>query len=231
MDRLSKSNKRFGPRPATQREYFSVLIFSAAYLFFCLIYILWDRNYEFLLYIVVMSVIISAVCRIYRHAGLSRALLWGFSIWGLLHMVGGLIPIPSEWHKPNVSGVAYNWRIIPGYLKYDQAVHGFGVGLVTWLCWQVLASRLRSGDGSPLKPTLGMSILCAAAGMGFGSINEIVEFFAVLLLPETNVGGYHNTGWDLVSNLIGACIAVTFIHFIWERQSLRYHKNDPQDSV
>ena len=34
---------------------------------------------------------------------------------------------------------------------------------------------------------------------------------ATLLIPETNVGGYRNTGWDLVSNLIGATTAATWI--------------------
>ena len=37
---------------------------------------------------------------------------------------------------------------------------------------------------------------------------------ATLLVPETNVGGYVNTSWDLVSNLIGAIAAA-----IWLRQS------------
>jgi hypothetical protein len=42
-------------------------------------------------------------------------------------------------------------------------------------------------------------------------VNEVVEFVATLLIPETNVGGYRNTGWDLVSNLIGATTAATWI--------------------
>ena len=54
--------------------------------------------------------------------------------------------------------------------------------------------------------------LCAAAGMGFGALNEIVEFMATLTLTETNVGGYENTGWDLVANMIGSIVAATIIH-------------------
>ena len=44
-------------------------------------------------------------------------------------------------------------------------------------------------------------------GMGFGALNEVIEFAATLTVPETNVGGYRNTGWDLVSNLVGTSIA------------------------
>ena len=50
-----------------------------------------------------------------------------------------------------------------------------------------------------------------SAGLGFGALNEVVEFAATLLVPETNVGGYRNTGWDLVANLFGATAAVSLI--------------------
>ena len=43
------------------------------------------------------------------------------------------------------------------------------------------------------------------------ALNEIVEFVATLLVPDTNVGGYRNTGWDLVANLVGATLAVLAI--------------------
>ena len=47
---------------------------------------------------------------------------------------------------------------------------------------------------------------------GFGAINEVIEFVATLALPETNVGGYINTGWDLVANLVGATAAALIIY-------------------
>lgn len=52
-------------------------------------------------------------------------------------------------------------------------------------------------------PPLGMLTLFRAASKGFGGLNEVIEFFLTLTLPETNIGGYINTGWDLVSNLDG----------------------------
>jgi hypothetical protein len=59
--------------------------------------------------------------------------------------------------------------------------------------------------------TLGMLTLCGAASMGFGGLNEVIEFFLTLTLPETNIGGYMNTGWDLVSNLVGVTLACGLI--------------------
>ena len=60
-------------------------------------------------------------------------------------------------------------------------------------------------------PTIGKLVLCAAGGMGFGALNEVIEFIAVLTIPNTNVGGYENTAWDMVSNLVGSVIAAVVI--------------------
>ena len=92
-------------------------------------------------------------------------------------------------------------------------IHFFGFGITTWLCWQALSAKVKNHEGGELRPTAGLMILCAAAGMGFGSLNEVIEFFATLAIPETNVGGYENTSWDMVSNLAGALTAAVVIYF------------------
>lgn len=213
---------------ATWKQLNQVLIFSIGYLTVAAGFIVAGKNYGFLLYLAVMSVIVLAVIGVYKRAGLSRSLLWGFSFWGVLHMVGGLTPIPDHWHTSDTTDVLYNWRIIPGYLKYDQLVHGFGVGLVTWLCWEALVVRVRGQDGNPIRPTLGMLSICATAGMGFGAINEVIEFFAVLILPKTNVGDYENTGRDLFANLVGAIVTALIIRGVWKA---RQSKQAPSDST
>lgn len=202
-------------RVASRKELNRVLAFSGSYLAVAAISVFWTKNYEFLLYLLVMTAIIVAVLGVYRRAGLSQLLLWGFSTWGLLHMIGGLCPIPQSWHTADTTGVVYNWRIIPGYLKYDQVIHGYGTGLTTWLCWQALAARTRGHDGRRIGPTLGMLSICSAAGMGFGALNEVIEFFASMLIPHTNVGDYENTGWDLVANLVGSIVVVLSIRSRW----------------
>lgn len=208
--------------PATGRQLRNVAIFTVLYLAASALATLASRNREFVLYLVTMLVIIVAVLAVHRRVGLSAGVLWGLSLWGLIHMIGGLMPIPAGWPQntdPGASGVVYNLWLIPELLKYDQPTHAFGFAITSWLCWQALSSRTRSEDGSPLRPTLGLMSLCAAAGMGFGALNEIVEFIATLTLPETNVGGYINTGWDLVYNMIGSVIAVTIIHLHYRFRS------------
>jgi hypothetical protein len=107
--------------------------------------------------------------------------------------------------------VLYNLWLAPEWLKFDQAVHAYGFGVATWVCWQGMQAAVSAQRGETVRPTAGLLLLAAAAGMGLGAANEVVEFAAVLLLPNTNVGGYLNTGWDLVFNLVGCTAAVALI--------------------
>ncbi|MFT5467050.1 MAG: putative membrane protein YjdF [Verrucomicrobiales bacterium] len=170
-----------------------------------------QQNREFVFYIVVMVVLIAVIAFVNWRAQLPNGILWGLSIWGLLHMAGGLIPLPEGWPYHGENAVLYSWWILPELLKYDQIIHAYGFGLMTILCWDALRTGVQRADGVELRPTLGLMTLCAAAGVGFGALNEVIEFIAVLTIPNTNVGGYDNTGWDLVANLVGAITAVVLI--------------------
>ncbi len=186
-------------------------VFNGTYLVAAIIATLLLGNAEFVFYIVVMLVLIAVVMFAHSKVGFTGATLWCLSFWGLLHMAGGLVPVPQGLPVNGEQRVLYSLWIIPHYLKYDQIIHAFGFGVTTWVCWQGMRAALsRSGDAA--RPTFGLMVLAAAAGMGFGALNEIVEFIAVLLVPETNVGGYVNTGWDLVSNFIGSTIAGVTIY-------------------
>ena len=92
----------------------------------------------------------------------------------------------------------------------DQVVHAYGFGVATWVCWQGIRAAIRRRGGDAV-PTLGLMVLAATSGMGLGALNELIEFSATLLMAETNVGGYMNTGWDLVANFVGAAAAATVI--------------------
>ncbi|MCK5082487.1 MAG: hypothetical protein KAR31_06230, partial [Candidatus Omnitrophica bacterium] len=67
-------------------------------------------------------------------------------------------------------------------------------------------------------PTGGLLFLCVIGSMGLGAVNEIVEFLAMVFVPETNVGGYVNTALDLVANLTGSLIAAFLIYFLQKRK-------------
>ena len=190
-----------------------VLIFTGLYMVLAVAGAMGAGNREFIIYISVMMVVITTIFKVHRRYPLTVPLLWSFSVWGLLHMAGGLVTIPQDWAREGPHDVLYSWWIIPRYLKYDQLTHAYGFGITSWLCWHIMKGALRSPDGSPVRPTPGMLLLCVAAGMGFGAFNEVVEFAATRILPDTNVGDYANTGWDLVANLVGSLIAVMIIRW------------------
>jgi len=188
-----------------------VFLFNAAYIALAASVSVSRGNREFVFYIVVMLVLIAVMSLVHSRVKLTTGLLWAFSMWGLAHMAGGLCPLPSGWPYNGDQEVLYSLWLIPNRLKYDQIVHAYGFGITTWLCWHILRQALRQPDGGSVRPTFGMLALCAAAGMGFGALNEVIEFIAVLTIPNTNVGGYENTGWDLVANLVGSTIAAMII--------------------
>ena len=197
-------------KPTLSRAEIAVVAFTLLYMLAWLIATVLLQNSEFVFYFVVMCVLIVAVGLVHLRVRFHPAALWGLSLWGLAHMAGGLMPIPSSLPILGESHVLYNWWIVPGVLKYDQLVHAFGFGVVTWICWQSLQAAF-ANRGITIQPSFGLLTLCVAAGMGFGAGNEVVEFIATLTLPGTNVGGYANTGWDLVANFVGSILAAGLI--------------------
>ena len=195
-----------------------VVLFTAAYMLAAVGGAAAQGNSEFVFYIVVMLVLIAVMSLVHRRVGLSGGLLWCLSVWGLAHMAGGLVSLPQGWPYSGDHAVLYSGWLIPQKLKYDQVVHAYGFGVTTWLCWHSLRTSLLRSSGVVLRPTAGMLLLCAAAGIGFGALNEVVEFIAVLTIPDTNVGGDENTGWDLVANLVGATAAAAVIRLLSGRR-------------
>lgn len=194
----------------------AVIAFNLLYLAVALAASLQRGNIEFLLYFAVLCGLLILVAAIHLKIRFPVALLWGLSIWGVAHMAGGLVAIPQSWPTGGEGHVLYNLWLIPHRLKFDQLVHAYGFGLVTIACWQGLRHAFVS-RAVQVTPTLGLLSLCVAGGMGFGAANEVVEFIATRILPETNVGGYENTGWDLVANLVGCMLAATGL-YLWPRR-------------
>jgi uncharacterized membrane protein YjdF len=162
------------------------------------------KNYEFILYIGVivffLGVFILTNSRVYY----PDALFWGLSIWALMHLGGGAFYINGQ--------KLYEIILVPlsenhPVFRYDQLVHIFGFAMSTIVMFYVLKPLLRKD----LNGWFALSIVVVAAGLGVGAFNEIIEFMATVLVPETGVGGYLNTSLDLASDFIGALIAIAII--------------------
>jgi hypothetical protein len=148
-------------------------------------------------YLATMLILFAVIGSIHARVGFSAGVLWVFCAWGFFHMAGGLVPVGD--------GVLYNASLGVPLLRYDRLVHAVGFGTASVACWQALRSI-----HSEVPMTPGVAVLVALMGMGIGAANEVVEFFASRTFAA-NVGGYLNTGWDLVANLLGCAVAAAVL--------------------
>ena len=170
-------------------------------------------NYEFMLYAGVILVVAISIILAQHRVRFSGTILWGLTIWGLLHMAGGNLRVGDD--------VLYGLvlvPILPSYeiLRYDHFVHLFGFAVATLICHHLLRPYLQAR----IEHWFVLSILIVLMGSGVGAINEIIEFLAVKTMPRTGVGGYDNTLLDMVFNLLGGLLAV-FILSRQRRQAIR----------
>ena len=137
-----------------------------------------------------------AVARLYERARFSGLVLWGLAAWGLGHMVGGLVEVHGD--------VLYELSLGAGELRFDKLVHFVGFGFGTLAAFEMLRARVAPTDEAP-----SLAIVAWFIGVGLGGLNETVEFLITRLPFESHVGGFSNTGWDLVANALGATVAAT----------------------
>ena len=161
-------------------------------------------NQEFMLYLGVIVMILTWLVVKQRTIRFDLTILWGMTLWALMHMSGGLLHVNGE--------TLYSLELVPlvprlHILRYDQLVHTFGFGVATLLCHHLLRPFLH--DNIDRRGTL--MFLVVLMGSGLGAVNEMIEFLAVQTFPETGVGGYQNTMLDIVFNLLGGILAVTWL--------------------
>lgn len=187
-----------------KKEQIPILIVNAiALLIFTLLFAS-RKNYEFLLYIGVIIFFLVVILATNKRVAYPNSVLWGLTAWALLHMSGGGLYIKGvKLYEIILIPLSEEYNIF----RYDQFVHIVGFGVATLVMYQVLKPKLQPD----LKRWNAISVVVIMAGLGVGALNEIVEFTATVLVPETGVGGYVNTSLDLVADLIGAVIAMIII--------------------
>jgi len=162
------------------------------------------KNYEFLLYIGVIIFFLGLIVGTNKKVDYPNGVLWGLTAWALLHMSGGGLYIGEvKLYEIILIPISEKYSIF----RFDQFVHIVGFGVATLVMYYLLKPLLKPG----LDRWVALSIVVAMAGLGVGALNEIVEFAATVLVPETGVGGYINTSLDLVSDLVGAALAIAII--------------------
>lgn len=150
-------------------------------------------------YLTVSLVLTAAVASGWAAARFSTGLLAMLLLVGVLHLAGGLVP----WS----GSVLYDAWLVPSALRFDQAVHVAGSVVATWVSWQLAGAYLDLGR----TPPRAQALIACLGGMGKGAVNEVVEFLLSGTSAGGHVGGYANTGWDLVFDLAGCVAAAVFL--------------------
>jgi uncharacterized membrane protein YjdF len=175
---------------------------------------LMQKNYEFIIYVGVIIICLALIVVSFFKITYSYATLTGLTIWSLMHMAGGGIYI---------NGVRlYDIILVPlsqtyPILRYDQVVHIFGFAVATLLMFDLLRPLLKEN----LQHFIALSVVVMMAGLGVGAFNEIVEALVAAIVPQAGVGGYVNTALDLISDLIGAILAMAFIKWRYLKCDIR----------
>ncbi len=140
-------------------------------------------------YTVLLPVLVAVVAYLDGRRPFSRGVLWGLALWGALHLAGGLVPATDD-------RVLYNVWLLP-FVRFDHLVHAVGFGFAG------LAFREAVHAGGVVAVKSG-AVLAFFGDLGLGALNEMIEFLITRVVADTNIGGFENTGWDLVANTVGA---------------------------
>jgi hypothetical protein len=186
-----------------------VILFSLLYLVLGGVYFMRDLNHEFIIYVAVIVVIFGAVFATLRYTKFPVWMLWLLSIWGLMHVAGGVVPTPD--------GVLFAYKIYPFLdaggdmyiLKYDQVVHAYLYGLVAVMSLHTL--RIIFGV---VGHNFLVNLAAVMISLGISGMNEIMEFLIAINLERHGIGGYENAMLDLIFNLGGATVAVAVYHLL-----------------
>jgi|TARA_Y100000031_G_C8024330_1_gene294095 hypothetical protein len=188
-----------------KRGHWLVVLFTVTYVLAYAIYYASIKNFEFLWYILVLGFFFGLIFFTIKKTKFDYFILWGLSIWGLLHMSGGGLIVNGD--------VLYNLEIFrfidigdTYILKFDQFVHAFGFFVTALVAFHLLKGQIKGKPNWTL-----VYIASALISMGLGVVNEIVEFVATVSVENVNVGGYYNTALDLIANAIGAFLAIFFM--------------------
>jgi Protein of unknown function (DUF998) len=176
-----------------------LVAFVVSYLVVFTIYGVLARRPETALYTCVTASLIALFVSLHLLVGLPERLLWALALLGLCHLSGGLVPLGGDQ-------ILYNLQLIPPPLAVDRLVHAFGSAVMVMVVWTMMRPHLRFTGRVPWNAL----IVVALAGMGVGAIGEVAEFLGSRV-SASNVGGYVNTGWDLVFDLIGCLAAVAWL--------------------
>jgi putative membrane protein len=164
-------------------------------------------------YLVEMVVMVWLVLSLDRRHPFGTWTLAGLSLWGFMHMIGGMLPVGDA--------TLYETWLWP-VLRWDHIVHAVGFGFGGVAVFEAFSPWMVS------PPTRGAAAWVAFMGTAaIGAINETVEFIASRVLPFANVGDTVNTGLDLIANAVGGLVAALVLYVRWPSRAPASRPDQP----
>lgn len=183
-----------------------LLSLTITYLVFFSILGALKRNYEFLYYTIVISILIVIIVVYREKLHLTIPVIGGLTILGALHVLGGNIFVGETR--------LFDLWLIPHFFRYDNLVHTFGSVVTTLVVYNLVALILYSKIRAHSFLLLIILVLMV---MGVGALYEIIELGAVVAFGVAlRVGDYMNNALDLFYNFLGTIVTSLFV--------LRYNK-------
>ena len=160
-----------------------------------------NGNFEFIYYTGLMLLAGGVLLMIHKQFKFYPVVLLSISLVGLLHLLGGNLYMGDTR--------LYDFFFIQDILRYDNIVHMLGSAVMVMLAYAMLQPVVSDDfEGKDYH----FIILLVLIGMGIGTINEMLEFLAVLVFDAAQqVGGYTNPLLDLVFNTIGSIITASIL--------------------
>ena len=179
--------------------------FTILYLLFFTMEAILKKNFEFLYYTFIISILISIIVFYHKKMHMTYNVMLGLVILGILHMSGGNLHFGGTR--------LYDIWIINGIYKFDNFVHMVGAFVAKLVMYSMLYPHL---DKEIEHNKILLSFLLILLASGLGALNEISELIAVVFFnAAAQVGDYMNNIFDLVFNLLGsilACIYLMYYH-------------------
>ncbi len=180
-----------------------IFVFTVVYLAAFTVNAIFHQNYEFLYYTVLMFGLICIVVTIHQRLHLAFFIIINLSILGFLHLSGGNLYFGRLR--------LYDFYVIGGLIRYDNIVHSYATFIATLGLYSLLSPFIHQSV-KERYPIFALILILMAIGLG--TINELVEFLAVLAFGVAEkVGGYYNNSLDLLFNTLGATAATVVIYF------------------
>ncbi len=186
-------------------------IYTISFLTFILfaVFVIINKNPEFSFYAILLIAFMLTLLQLDKKYKFPNFAIILFSIWGTLHLLGGIVYIKSvrlyDMILLQIIGEPFF------ILKYDQLMHLYCYFVISIIIYFILKNHLKN------NPKL-LLVFTTLSAVGIGVIYELTEFFAVIFLGAAiAVGDYMNNLLDFLFNVLGAIVGAIYIHFSTQR--------------